>query len=159
MTWPIVFALHVVERLKGWHEQGLVEIQWLTTWGHAANGGLRELLGLPILDVAGTYDDSDTREGVRTRTPAPSHAGAAPSAPDPLSGQWWKYDVVQRVRQQRPQRLVVWVDDELHASDSPFRHWAEQQPNLTPVDPNPRCGLTPHDLDDMARVLQHRVQT
>jgi len=59
MTWPIVFALDVVERLVGWHDEGLLELQWLTTWGHAGNGGLRELLGMPNLQVAGTYDDED----------------------------------------------------------------------------------------------------
>ena len=157
-TWPIVFSPDVVERLKGWHEQGLAEIQWLTTWGHDANGSLRELLGLPELTVAGTYDDADPREGAETQTGALSHAAAAPSAPDPLSGHWWKYDVVQRLRVQSPERLVVWVDDELHPRSSPFRRWAEQQPDLTPVGPDPRRGLTPQDLDGIEQALQRPVQ-
>ncbi len=153
MSWPIVFALDVVEQLVRWHEQGAAELQWLTTWGHAANGGLRDLLGMPRLQVAGTYDNEDAPVGASSPD-ALSHAAAAPSAPDPLSGQWWKYDVVRRVLDQQPDRLVVWLDDELHSPTSPFRRWAEQQPNLRPVGPDPRSGLTPHDLDVIRAALQ-----
>ena len=58
-SWPIAWRPAAVTRLRDWHETGRVEIQWLTTWGHAANGELRLLLGLPECVVAGTYDDKD----------------------------------------------------------------------------------------------------
>lgn len=151
MTWQIVFSPDVVDRLRGWHESGRVELQWLTTWGHSANGSLRELLGLPELAVAGTFDEVS---GGRTAvTSGLSHAATAPSAPDPLSGRWWKYDVVRRVLAAEPGRLVVWVDDELHEPAGPFRRWALEQPDLHAVGPAPLTGLSPHDLAAVDRLL------
>ena len=152
MTWPIVFSLDVVEQLRDWHASGRVELQWLTTWGHSANGALRQLLGLPELVVAGTYDDSAS--GGKAGTTAVAHAAVAPSAPDPLSGQWWKYDAAQRVLAAYPGRLVIWVDDELHDPDGPFRNWALTQPDLHAVGPAPLTGLTPDDLAVIDRLLR-----
>ena len=57
--WPITWSPAVVARLAAWHDQGRLELQWLTTWGHDANDELRDLLGLPRLAVAGTYQDED----------------------------------------------------------------------------------------------------
>ncbi len=149
--WPITWSASVVTRLAGWHEQGRLELQWLTTWGHDANAELRALLGLPHLAVAGTYQDEDA-DGAAT-APATSHAAAAPSAPDPLSGRWWKYDVVRRVLAQQPGRRVVWVDDELQPGTA-FRRWADEQPGLHAVGPDPRLGLTAGDLASMLEVME-----
>ena len=153
MSWPIVFSPDVVARLVRWHEQGLVELQWLTTWGHSANGELRALLGMPELLVTGTYDHADHAGGA-VETRGASHAAAAPSAPDPLSGRWWKYDVVRRVLAEQPERLVVWVDDELHDNDSPFRRWALAQAHLHPMGPDPYYGLTKAALDAVELLLR-----
>lgn len=152
--WPIVWSPAVIDRLRHWHEQGLVELQWLTTWGHDANGELGELLGLPALQIAGTYDEVALNGGVMARVGA-SHASVAPSAPDPLTGRWWKYDVVRRVLAAQPDRTVIWVDDELYEHDSPFRAWAAAQGVLLAVGPDPRCGLCPEDLELVGRSL-HR---
>ena len=141
--WPITWSPAVVTRLAAWHDEGGLELQWLTTWGHDANVELRDLLGLPQLGVAGTYRDEDA-DGAAT-APADSHAAAAPSAPDPLSGRWWKYDVVQRVLARQPDRQVVWVDDELQPWTA-FRRWADEQPRLHAVGPDPSTGLTDRDL-------------
>lgn len=158
--WPITFSPEVVTALRSMHEQGTVEVAWLTTWGSAANEELRALVGLPHLRVAGTYhdepdDDAATAEpatdGSVTGAPAdapPDDAGLAavtPSAPDPLTGAWWKYDVVRRVRREQPGRPVVWVDDEL-TDDSAFTAWARRQPDLLAVGPDPRRGLTVQEL-------------
>ncbi len=148
--WQITWAPTVVARLRSWHEEGRVERQWLTTWGHDANGELRELLGLPQLAVAGTYQDEDA-DGAAL-APAGSNAAAAPSAPDPLSGRWWKYDVVRRVLAAEPQRLVLWVDDELQPGTA-FRRWADDQPRLHAVGPDPLLGLTDSDLATMLQVM------
>ncbi len=147
-SWPILFSPAVVERLVAWHVSARVELQWLTTWGHDANDELRRLLGLPALEVAGTYDDLGATAEV-----GDSLASFTPSAPDPLTGSWWKYDVVQAVLARHPGRALVWVDDELHASDSPHRRWAQDHPLVTAIGPNPRTGLSPADLDRVAAVL------
>jgi hypothetical protein len=150
--WPITWAPAAVERLRSWHEDGLVEIEWLTTWGHDANGELRDLLGLPHLAVAGTYED-EGEAGAASFSGAGSHAAVAPAAPDPLSGRWWKYDVVRRVLAAQPDRLVVWIDDELHRP-GPFRTWAEQQPHLRVIGPAPMIGLSETDLAGLSLLLR-----
>jgi hypothetical protein len=148
--WPITFAPEVLERLAAWHRDGRVEIQWLTTWGHEANDELRLLLRLPHLDVAGTYQDED--EAGSSVGAGASHAAAAPSAPDPLSGRWWKYDVVRRLMDADPERLLIWVDDELQPR-SAFRAWADAQQMIRAVGPDPDTGLTPADLSTVERWL------
>lgn len=150
--WPITWAPAVIERLRGWHEDGLVQIQWLTTWGHDANDELRRLLGLPHLVVAGTHTEFDL-EGATADVETEAHAAVAPSAPDPLSGHWWKYDVVRRVLDEHPGRAVIWVDDELQPG-SAFRRWADEQPLLHAVGPDPRVGLSRDDLRGIAWSLQ-----
>lgn len=149
-SWPIRWAPDAVARLRSWHEQGRVELQWLTTWGHDANRSLRHLLELPELAVAGTYDEGDA--GAREVASTSAHAAHAPSAPDPLTGRWWKYDVVRRVQREHPERLVLWVDDELHRP-SAFLGWAREQQRLVPCGPGPSVGLTPADLDGLEAQL------
>lgn len=143
--YPITWATEVIERLRRWHERGAVELQWLTTWGHYANDELRHLLRLPQLVVAGTYDHVAPDAGAPQDAPVDAHATVAPAAPDPLSGHWWKYDVVVRVLADYPERLVIWVDDELHG-DNPYRRWAHRHPWVLPVGPDPDTGLTDVDL-------------
>src|SRR4051794_40690578 len=129
--WRITFAPAVIARLRELIDAGRAEIQWLTTWGHSANDDLRQLLGLPHLHVAGTYDDEDVdASGAARQAPTGEHvphADAAPPAPAPLSGRWWKYDVVRRIVARDADRLVVWIDDEL-TSVSPFTEWAASVP-------------------------------
>jgi hypothetical protein len=144
----------VARRLRDWHDSAAVELQWLTTWGHDANRELRDLLELPELAVAGTYDeDPDTAGSPDDDGDGTSHASVAPAAPDPLSGHWWKYDVVQRVRRRHPGRLVLWVDDELHRPDLSFRRWADEQADVVAVGPDPACGLSPGDLERVGELL------
>ena len=52
--WPIRFSPTVVAAVRGWTETA--DVNWLTTWGHEANTGLGDLLGLAELPVAGTPD-------------------------------------------------------------------------------------------------------
>lgn len=152
-SWPILWAPDVVTHLRSWHDAGLVEMQWLTTWGHDANDQLRSLLGLPRLVVAGTYAEFDL-DGAMADVEADAHAAVAPSAPDALSGYWWKYDVVRRVLDQSPGRRVIWVDDELHHEAGAFRRWAEEHPEVLPVGPDPMRGLVADDLDTIQKFLQ-----
>lgn len=144
----ITYSPTVIRTLRGWHESGTAEIHWLTTWGHDANDELRELLELPELVVAGTYDAPIPA----ANTSAASHSDVAPAAPDPLTGRWWKYDIVQRVLLENPGRVVIWIDDELHGR-SRFRSWADTHNAVVPIGPNPRCGLRAADLATVEAAL------
>jgi hypothetical protein len=100
--------------------------QWRRS--HATAGELRRLFGLPHLVVAGTFTEFDL-EGSAVDVDADAHAAVAPSAPDPLSGRWWKYDVSRRVLDRFPGCPVIWLDDEPQPR-SPFRRRADEQPLL-----------------------------
>jgi hypothetical protein len=149
--WPITWSPSVVSSLRQWHEAGQVELRWLTTWGHDANFELRELLGLPELGVAGTYRDA----GAPTveAEAGEAHASVAPAAPDPLSGAWWKYDVVARLIREEAGRHFIWVDDDLHRFEDVFFRWAFEHTAITPIAPDPRCGLSQADLAAIAAAL------
>lgn len=150
-SWPITWAPEVIDQLRNWHEAGRVELQWLTTWGHDANGELRTLLGLPELVVAGTYQEFDRAQP--SLSGSRSHADVAPAALDPLSGHWWKYDVLQRCRRDHPGRSIIWVDDELNDRSGRFRIKAEALDDLLAVGPDARLGLAPDDLALVAQRL------
>ena len=147
-TFRITWSPVVVERFVSWIASG-VEVRWLTTWGHDANTSLRHLLGLPHLEVAGTYDQQSP--GAPEAAGA-SHASVAPAAPDPLTGRWWKYDVVNRLLIDEPHRLLVWIDDELHFTTA-FRRWALAHEQVHPVGPDGAAGLTAAELDEIEQVL------
>ena len=103
-SWPITFAPEAISRLASLHSGHIVELQWLTTWGEEANGGLRRLLGLPELAVAGTYQDEHER--VAPAEEACALADITPAGPDARHG-WWKHDVVRRLAAAEPGRLTL----------------------------------------------------
>ena len=145
---PILWSPSVIAAVLSWRE--VAEVQWLTTWGYDANRSLRHLVGLPELPVAGTYD---APPGAGQPDAGAAHAAVAPAAPDPLTGRWWKYDVVARLVQQDPRQRLIWVDDDLDRAYGVFARWADAQQAVTAVVPDPRCGLTPEDLEAIAALL------
>ena len=159
-TFPITWAPAVIDAFKTWIVQG-VEVQWLTTWGHDANSSLRHLVGLPELAVAGTYDGEGWLGAIKrtneddstSEQPVTSHADIAPAAPDPLTGAWWKYDVVQRLLVDYSDRLLVWIDDELSRADR-FRRWADEHERVHPIGPDGDLGLTQADLAEIEGLLR-----
>ncbi len=150
-TWTIRWSPAVITRLTSWHDQGLVELQWLTTWGHDANNGLRGLLGTPALTVAGTHDE----QGSPSDLSAASLAQVTAAAPDELTGRWWKLDVVRRVLAGEPDRPVIWVDDELRGEGNPYADWARSVGIVT-VGPQPDRGLDRADLAVVQRAVDAR---
>lgn len=152
-SWPIHWSASVVAAVIGWH--GVADVQWLTTWGHDANGGLRELLGLPELPVAGTYADANVPLGAGEPDPElpGSLAAVTPAAPDELTGRWWKFDVARRLVRTDPHRAVVWVDDDL-AGEPEVRGWMERESRCLLVAPYPPTGLAPADLATVDDFLQ-----
>lgn len=140
-SWSITYCPEVVAALRELHESGAVEIQWLTTWGHDANGDLRELLEMPKLVVAGTYDEGEREGPGAAAVSGGGLAAVTPSAPeDGDVPRWWKWDVVQRIRAEQPDRQVIWIDDELHRT-SVFTFLARGE-GIAVIGPDPELGLT-----------------
>ena len=147
-TFPITWSPSVVRAVRSWRD--VAEVQWLTTWGHDANASLRHLLELPELPVAGTYDEpaEGAPDGAGT-----THAAVAPAAPDPLTGRWWKFDVVRRLVRADPERRVVWIDDDLGLQDD-IRAWMRREASCLLVAPPAASGLTQAHLDRIEAYLR-----
>lgn len=138
--WRVLWSPSVVEAVHGWLE--VAEVQWLTTWGHEANDGLRDLLGLPELPVAGT-DDGTVGHG---SGPAEVLADVTPAAPDALTGTWWKFDVARGIATAQPDRRIAWIDDDLAGHDA-VRAWMAAAGDALCLAPRPQTGLRPDDLE------------
>lgn len=142
--WPIIWSPSVVSAVRAW--QADADVQWLTTWGHHANGGLRALLGLPELPVAGTWADVNAPQHAGSADDgAVAHAAVAPAAPDELTGRWWKFDVVRGVVHADPARPLVWIDDDL-AGQREIRQWMQRESRCLLVAPTMGTGLRPDDV-------------
>ena len=151
--WPITWSPSVVQAVLQWRERA--DVQWLTTWGHDANDGLRELLGLPELPVAGTHADADAAPPGQADPLPAAHAAVAPAAPDALTGRWWKFDVVRRLVRADPSRPVVWLDDDLAGKDQ-VAQWLAGAVDCLLVAPDPRSGLGARDLAAVDEFLATR---
>ena len=152
-TWPVRWSPSVVAAVRSW--QDVADVQWLTTWGEDANAGLHALLGLPELPVAGTAQEPAAPEPVQgaPATDEPALAAVTPAAPDPLSGRWWKFDVVRRLVSAQPERRVVWIDDDLVAVQD-VRAWTRAHADCLLVAPDPRTGLVAPQLRSVERFLR-----
>lgn len=115
----VVYDPAVIAYLRRWHEDGLAEVRWLTSWDEDANACFAPQVGLPEFPVH----------------PEPVHGG--------LRG-WWKETVVCH-HLYETRRRVVWLEDE--AADSQAAHRvAEAEPHRALiVVPNDRVGLTVED--------------
>ncbi len=142
-SYEIAWAPEAVARILALHSSGAVEVRWLTTWGHDANGSLRQLLGMPELAVAGTFDGVSA-EGEPGRE-AGSLAAVTPAARDGLTGRWWKFDVVAGLLAEDPVRRLVWLDDDL-AEEDDLARWTRLQTDALILAPDPLMGLSRHDL-------------
>lgn len=154
-AWPIQWAPDVVEHLLRWHAEGRVEIAWLTTWGPDANEELAELLGLPQLPVAGAPPSRipPSPDTAADGGGASTHAAlAGADAADPLTGRWWKFDVLRRVLAADPRRPIIWTDDDLAAEPAAMA-WMRVHTTSLLIAPDPRCGLVPQHLRAIERFL------
>ena len=147
MAWPIWFSPELMAGIASLHRARLVDVQWLTTWGHEANDELRQLLRLPVFTVAGTSPDR----------PAPDDAAATThgavtgrAAPDPLTGTWWKFDVVRVIVAGHPGRRIVWTDDDLRAVPD-AEDWMREHTTCLLIAPDLHEGLTPAHLEAIRR--------
>jgi len=141
VEWPIWFSPTVTGTVARLHESGVVEVRWLTTWGVHANGELRELLGVPELEVAGEPPHVSGDHG------AGSHGEAvAREEPEDGTAPWWKLEAVQRTLLDEPERPLIWTDDDL-GGERDAVSWVERHvPRRLLVSPRPDVGLTPRQL-------------
>jgi hypothetical protein len=124
----------VTDRLRGLHESGRVEIQWLTTWVEKADQLLAEPMGLPRgLRV-------HAREGVASTGFAGQLRGA--------SG-WWKLAAARELALSEPDRRIVWIDDDLALQADDVVEWLGMHPHVLVVAPDLYTGLTHQHLDEI----------
>jgi hypothetical protein len=124
----------VTDRLRGLHESGRVEIQWLTTWTTDADRLLAEPMGLP--------------RGLRTH----ARDDAAPVGfISRFVGvtDWWKLAVAREVAAAEPDRRIVWIDDDLAAQAEDTGDWLAANPHVLVVAPDLFTGLTHEQLDEI----------
>lgn len=151
-TWSILFAPQVIEAVLAWTR--LAEVHWLTTWGHDANTSLRHLVELPELPVAGappgwtgSYADDNVSAEV-----SGSHAEVSAAAADPLTGHWWKFDVVRALVAQEPSRPLVWIDDDLR-HEREVQDWMRARSDCLLVAPQTATGLTAVEVEQVQAYL------
>ena len=132
VVYPLTWAPALMARIGRIHSSGSVEIRWATTWVDQI-AGVQAAMGLPSFPVA-------------FRHPRPGR-GAAEA----------KEAAALRVVEVEG-RSLIWTDDAAIPSDGPVRERlaASGRPQLL-IAPDPRRGLQPTDLDEIAAFLaMHR---
>jgi len=160
--WPITFSPSVTGTIRRLHEQGLVEVRWLTTWRGNANGSLRDLLGLPEFAVAGevrapepvpdgnepALDDAVPDDGA---SGAANHFhGAAASTVAVPADEWWKLTVVRSVvTEVGRDRPLIWTDDDLRYDETAVAWVRDQVTAALLIAPPQHTGLTPQQISEI----------
>lgn len=129
----------VTARLRGWHTDGRVELQWLTTWADNADLLLAEPMGLPRGLRVHRRDDGVGPTGF---------VGSWAGAPG-----WWKLTAARAVVSDEPGRRVVWIDDDLADQAGDTGEWLAANPQVFVVAPALATGLTHAQLDEVERWL------
>lgn len=123
----ITWTPAITDAIAALHNEGLVEVRWLTTWADLANDHIGPALGWPDLKVvASPYDASRTA--------------------------WWKLAYVMDLAVD--DQLIVWADDDI-LGDPDARNWLKQEDagNVFTICPDTRVGLTMEDVDRVAAWL------
>lgn len=133
---PITWKPGIIQRILAMHNEGLVEVKWLTTWGRGANFGLHELLGFPVLEVIADPEEQPYRSmGWHT---------------------WWKAEAVRRYLAEHSPRMIVWTDDDLIYHKHKLVDIMEAVENVL-ISPDERKGLTHSQLTIIERKLRSVV--
>jgi len=123
-SFEIAFQPAVVERILALHEEGLVEVRWLTTWADDANRLLCAHFGWPSLAVAGS-------------PPSREHG-------------WWKSPIARAFYDAG--HRVVWTDDDLdfgiRTGDADWVNGADPDRLLT-ISPLLSTGLSMKQVDEV----------
>ena len=143
--WPIIWSPTVVETLVRWYDEGLCDVQWLTTWQSNAQRDLSRLLGLPEWPVLG----GDCEIPVSRRLPG--HLGllesdyGSDSTDRALRGMWWKADLVLDLLAAEPALPVLWLDDDL-CDYAVLQGHLDARYDVLALSPASTTGLTPQLL-------------
>jgi hypothetical protein len=136
MMFPITWKPEIIKRILDMHNEGIVEVKWLTTWGRGANYGLHELIGLPKLDVVADPEDQPYRSmGWHT---------------------WWKAAAVRAYLTQNNPSKIVWTDDDLIYHKHRITDIVETT-NIRVFSPADHKGITHSQLDIIEQFLRQAV--
>lgn len=131
-TFVITYRPALMARIHTLHDQGVVEIRWLTTWCEDAATAIASRVDLPAFAVEGAED---------YRTDTGSH--------------WWKATVARRLVNQNPSRPLIWTDDDLDwGHEIGELDWLVDHPARLVISPDPALGLTDAALEDIGRFCE-----
>ncbi len=136
----MTFDPTLMERILRLHNDGEVEVKWLTTWCHDANKMLREEFGFAEdLDVLGY--DWYKKDRVSSHFPIP---GQPWTPAPPLPFRWWKLCAVDEFVKANPDQRIIWADDDLN-DDHEAQQFLKDHPQIHAVSPAPY--LTHDEVD------------
>lgn len=127
MGFPITYSPTVVESISRWHNAGVVEVRWLTTWEDHANMDLDINFDVEEFGVAGYMRDF----------------------PD---ARWWKLPIAQKTWAEG--RPIVWTDDDIRW-DNEASQWVKSldRDRMLAISPNTKTGLLPRHLKTIEEFL------
>jgi hypothetical protein len=128
----ITWSPSVVDFVAALHRRG-VEVQWLTTWGQAAQGQLSATLKLPQFPVLGEHGFE-------------------------LTETWWKLDLV-RAAYELDRVPFVWIDDEIDF-DFETTEWLRTLPadQFLAVTPDSMTGIDAADIETITAFVDRWVE-
>lgn len=129
---PIRYSPAMTARIRALHNNELVEIRWLTTWGAMANTHLKPL-SLPQLVVAG-------------------------EVPIVERG-WWKLPVAQELFAQG--NSIIWTDDDIPYSSEAVDWLRDVEDSDRAGDMRayaPQGAISQQDMDDIEKWLLARAE-
>jgi hypothetical protein len=132
----------VIDAINDLHRSGVIEVQWLTTWGSGANGELRKLIGINELDVA-------------CEPPGAVAESWATYAPPTPSREWWKLTFIKQWHEENPGRKFVWTDDDIPLEDV-AEEFVKQTMTCFAIAPLQQRTLTIREVDRVERWLLGR---
>ena len=131
----ITYSPEIIARIRRLHDDGQVEIRWLTTW-----------CGLADLHLAGPLDF--VRDLV------------VEGEADMLGERrvWWKSVAAQRISDANADAPLIWTDDDLDYSERCGEvDWLRERTGPTlALSPNERTGLTSSNLDRIEAFIERQ---
>lgn len=123
----ITYSPDLIARIKGFVDEGLVEVHWLTTWWN-------NIPDLPFADFH-DYPVANTREEYLAQL-----------------DEWWKLPVAQRYHSQG--RRLVWTDDDIPFVKDAVAWLQGKGHQVLAIAPKTMLGLSPKDLDRIEGFLR-----
>lgn len=120
--YEITYDTTILERLAALHQEGRVEIRWLTTWGEEADAHLAEEFGLP--------------RGLKVEATMPFRERYG----------WWKLEAVKAAHERGDR--IVWTDDDINFEPAANAWLSDTDPNqIIWLSPSTHLGITHEFID------------